>query len=357
MNHEFKIGNHTISEDSPVYIIAEMSANHLQDYDRAVRILHAAKDAGADAIKLQTYTADTITMDSDNPCFRITGGTIWDGTTLYKLYQEAYTPWDWQPKLMKEAENIGLDCFSSPFDPTAVNFMESMNMPAYKIASYEINDIPLIRMCAKTGKPIIISTGIATPDDIELALKTCTDAGNKNVMLLKCVSSYPTPYEDINLRVIPTLARKYDCLVGLSDHTMGSAVASGSIALGVRMVEKHMTLKRADGGPDGSFSMEPDEFKEMVKNIRIMEKALNSPKYTLTEKQKIEHEGSRSLFAVKDIKTGEALTPENMRSIRPGNGLHTKYYDELLGKKAVTDIKRGTPLAWNLIESFPGCGL
>ena len=357
MNHEFKIGNHTISEDSPVYIIAEMSANHLQDYDRAVRILHAAKDAGADAIKLQTYTADTITMDSDNPCFRITGGTIWDGTTLYKLYQEAYTPWDWQPKLMKEAERIGLDCFSSPFDPTAVDFMKSMNMPAYKIASYEINDIPLIRMCAKTGKPIIISTGIATPDDIELALKTCTDAGNKNVMLLKCVSSYPTPYEDINLRVIPTLARKYDCLVGLSDHTMGRAVASGSIALGVRMVEKHMTLKRADGGPDGSFSMEPDEFKEMVKNIRIMEKALGSPEYTLTEKQKIEHEGSRSLFAVKDIKTGEALTPENMRSIRPGNGLHTKYYDELLGKKAAADIKRGTPLAWNLIESFPGCGL
>ena len=356
MNHEFKIGNHKISEDSPVYIIAEMSANHLQDYDRAVRIIHAAKAAGADAIKLQTYTADTITMDSDNPCFRITGGTIWDGTTLYKLYQEAYTPWEWQPKLKKEAESIGLDCFSSPFDPTAVDFMKSMDMPAYKIASYEINDIPLIRMCAETGKPVIISTGIATPDDIELALRTCSNAGNKNVMLLKCVSSYPTPYEDINLRVIPALAEKYDCLVGLSDHTMGSIVSSGSIALGTCMIEKHLTLRRADGGPDGSFSMEPEEFREMVQNIRIMEKALGSPEYRLTEKQKIEHEGSRSLFAVKDIMAGEVLTPENMRSIRPGNGLHTKYYDELLGKKAAADIKRGTPLAWDLIEKFPGCG-
>lgn len=356
MNHEFKIAGHEISERSPVYIIAEMSANHLQDYDRAVRIIHAAKDAGADAIKLQTYTPDTITMESDDPCFRITGGTIWDGTTLYKLYQEAYTPWEWQPRLMKEAESIGLDCFSSPFDATAVEFMQSMNMPAYKIASYEINDIPLIRMAAQTGKPVIISTGIAYPEDIELALKTCADAGNKNVMLLKCVSSYPTPYEDINLNVIPTLAVKYDCLVGLSDHTMGSAVASGSIALGVRMVEKHLTLKRSDGGPDGSFSMEPDEFREMVQNIRIMEKALGSSDYRLTEKQKIEHEGSRSLFAVKDIRQGDILTGDNMRSIRPGNGLHTKYYDELLGKKASKDIRKGTPLAWDMIEPFPGSG-
>lgn len=350
MKKEIKIGNHILSPDSPAYIIAEMSANHLQDYDRAVEIIYAAKEAGADAIKLQTYTADTITIDSDREEFRITGGTIWDGTTLHKLYQEAYTPWEWQPKLMEEAKKAGLDCFSSPFDLTAVDFMEEMDMPAYKVASYEINDIPMIRKIAKLHKPIIFSTGIAFPEDIERALQVCKEEGNEEVILLKCVSSYPTPYEAINLNVIPELAKKYDCLVGISDHTMGSIVSAGSIALGVKMVEKHLTLSRADGGPDGAFSMEPAEFKQMVEDIRIMEKALGSSEYRLTEAQIFEHEGSRSLYVVKEMKKGDIFTPENVRSIRPANGLHTMYYEEILGKCAKTDIERGTPLTWEMIN-------
>ena len=349
MNKEFTIGSHSVGNNAPVFIVAEMSANHLQDYGRAVEIIHAAKEAGADAVKLQTYRPETITLDSESSCFQITQGTIWDGTTLYKLYEEAYTPWDWQPKLMEEANRLGMECFSSPFDFTAVDFMESMNMPAYKLASYEINDIPLIRKIARLHKPVIFATGIAHLEDIERALRVCREEGNENVVLMKCVSSYPTPYEDINLNMIPTLGNMFDCVMGLSDHSMGTAVASGSIALGIKMVEKHLTLRRSDGGPDGAFSMEPEEFADMVKNIRIMAQALGSYDFHLTDKQDIEHEGSRSLFAVKNIAKGEALTPENVRSIRPGNGLHTMYYEQILGQHAARDISRGTPLAWNLI--------
>lgn len=350
MNQEIKIGNRIISKDSPTFIIAEMSANHNQDYNRAIEIVHAAAEAGADAIKLQTYTADTITLNSDAPQFQITQGTIWDGTTLYKLYQEAYTPWEWQPAIMEEAKKLGMECFSSPFDFTAVDFMQKLDMPAYKIASYEINDIPLIKKSAKTGRPIIISTGIAHLEDIERALAACKEVGNEDVILLKCVSAYPTPYEEINLRQIETLRNTFGCIMGLSDHTMGSTVAAGSIACGVKVIEKHFTLRRADGGPDGSFSMEPQEFADMVKSIRIMEKALGSSTYKLTPTQEIEHEGSRSLYVVKDVKKGEALTAENVRSIRPGDGLHTMYYEEILGKKAKQDIAFGTPLAWSLFE-------
>lgn len=350
MKKEFQIGKRTISQTSPVFIVAEISANHNQDYGRALEILHAAKESGADAVKLQTYTADTITIDCDDPCFQITQGTIWDGTTLYKLYQQAYTPWEWQPKLMEEATKLGLECFSSPFDFTSVDFLEEMKVPAYKIASYEINDIPLIRKIAKLHKPIIFATGIAYPEDIERALAVCKEEGNEEIILLKCVSSYPTPYEAVNLNVIPTLAKTYDCLVGISDHTLGTIVSAGSVALGTKMVEKHLTLKRSDGGPDGAFSMEPAEFAEMVQQIRIMEKALGSSEYVLTDTQKLEHEGSRSLFVVKDIAKGEVLTPENIRSIRPGNGLHTMYYEEVLGKTACKDLKKGTPLAWELIQ-------
>lgn len=349
MNQNIKIGNFNISKESPTFIIAEMSGNHLQDYDRAVEIIHAAKEAGADAIKLQTYTADTITMDSPNDCFAI-HGSIWDGMTLYKLYQEAFTPWDWQPKLMEEAKKAGLECFSSPFDFTAVDFMEKMKMPAYKVASYEINDIPLIRKIAKLHKPIIFSTGIAEFEDLDLALSVCKEEGNEDIMLLKCVSAYPTPYETINLNVIPTLAKKYNCIMGLSDHSMGSAVAVASVALGARIVEKHLTLKRSDGGPDGAFSMEPQEFKQMCDDIRVIEKALGSSEYKLTPQQVEEREGSRSLFVVKDMKCGEAFTPDNCRSIRPGNGLHTKYYEDILGKTASTDIQKGTPLSWELVK-------
>lgn len=349
MNKEFTIGSHTIGPSSPVFIVAEMSANHLQDYGRALEILHAAKEAGADAIKLQTYTADTITLDCDDPCFQITQGTIWDGTTLHRLYQEAYTPWEWQPRLMEEAKKLGLECFSSPFDFTAVDFMESMNMPAYKLASYEINDIPLIRKIARLHKPMIFATGIAYLSDIERALAVCREEGNEDVILLKCVSAYPTPYEDIHLNMMPTLGRTFGCLTGLSDHTFGDAVATGAVALGARMVEKHLTLRRSDGGPDGAFSMEPEEFARLVKNIRTLEKALGDSDYHLTPVQEVEHECSRSLFAVKDIAPGEPLTADNVRSIRPGNGLHTMYYEQILGRPAAKAIRRGTPLSWELI--------
>jgi len=350
MNKEFKIGTRTISPSSPTFIVAEISANHNQDFNRAIEIIHAAKEAGADAVKLQTYTADTLTLDCDDPCFQINEGTIWDGITLYKLYQEAYTPWEWQPRLMEEANKLGMECFSSPFDFTSVDFLEEMNVPAYKIASYEINDIPLIRKIAKLHKPMIFATGIAYPEDIERALAVCKEEGNEDVMILKCVSSYPTPYEAVNLKVIPTLAQTYDCLAGISDHTMGTIVSAGAVALGAKMIEKHFTLRRSDGGPDSAFSMEPEEFAKMVSEVRILDKALGSSEYILTDTQKLEHGGSRSLFVVKDIAAGEILTPENIRSIRPGCGLHTMHYEEILGKRAKHALKKGTPLAWELIE-------
>ena len=312
MNKSFQIGTRRVGEGAPVFIVAELSANHNQDYNRALEIVHAAKEAGADAVKLQTYTADTITLDCDDDCFQIKEGTIWDGTTLYKLYQQAYPPWEWQPKLMEEANRLGMECFSSPFDLTSVDFLEEMHVPAYKIASYEINDIPMIRKIARLKKPIIFATGIAYPEDIERALSVCREEGNEDVILLKCVSSYPTPYEAVNLRVIPTLQKTYDCLTGISDHTMGTIVSAGAVPLGAKMVEKHLTLKRSDGGPDSAFSMEPAEFKQMVDEIRILEKALGSSEYVLTDTQKLEHGGSRSLFVVKDIAAGEALTSENI---------------------------------------------
>lgn len=347
MKKEFKIGKRTIGENSPVFCVAEMSGNHLQDYGRAVEIIHAAKEAGADAVKLQTYTADSLSIDCDKEYF-INHGGLWDGMTEYELYKEASTPWEWQPKLKELSESLGMECFSSPFDFASVDFMRECGMPAYKVASYEINDIPLIRKIAALHKPIILATGIAHLEDIERALQVCREEGNEEVMLLKCVSSYPTPYEDINLAVIPTLAKTYGCLMGLSDHSMGSIIPVGAVTYGIKMVEKHLTLRRSDGGPDGAFSMEPGEFKDMVNGIRIMEKAIGESAYALTEKQEKERKGSRSLFVVKDIKAGEKLTPENVRSIRPGYGLHTMHYDEVLGKSAVHDIERGTPLAWGM---------
>lgn len=338
------IGGKAIGPGHPVYVVAEMSANHLHDFHRAMEIVHAAAEAGADAIKLQTYTPDTITIDSDKPYFRITGGTIWDGQTLYGLYEDAYTPWDWQPRLKEEAEKLGLACFSSPFDPTAVSFMQEMQMPAYKIASYEITDIPLIRLCARTGKPVILATGVARPEDIRLAVNAVRAENNHQIILLKCVSAYPTPYEDVNLRMMPGLGETYHCLTGLSDHTMGSAIAAASVALGACMVEKHLTLRRADGGPDGAFSMEPEEFAAMVRDIHIVEKALGSSEYHLTPQQEAERGGARSLFVVKDIAEGEELTAENIRSIRPGDGLPPAMTAEVLGRRAVRRLERGEPL-------------
>lgn len=350
MEKKIKIGNKYVGEGERTFIVAEVSANHLQQYERAEAIIRAAKEAGADAVKLQTYTPDTITLDCDNDYFQITQGTIWDGTTLHKLYETAYTPWEWQPKLMKLAQDLGMECFSSPFDFTAVDFMQEMNMPAYKVASFEINDIPLIRKIARIGKPVIFATGIARLEDMERAVQVCREEGNEQVILLKCTSTYPAPYEDMNLKVIPNMAQVFDCITGLSDHSMGTAVAVASVALGAKMVEKHLTLSRADGGPDAAFSMEPAEFKQMVDEIRIVEKAVGRVTYELTEKQKKSREDGRSLFVVKDIQAGEALTAENIRSVRPAFGMHTMYYEEILGKRARMDIKKGTPLAWEYIE-------
>ncbi len=349
MKKKIKIGNRYVGEGERTFLVAEVSANHLQDYGRAEAIIRAAKEAGADAVKLQTYTPDTITLDCDNDYFQITQGTIWDGTTLHKLYEEAYTPWEWQPKLMELANGLGMECFSSPFDATAVDFMREMDMPAYKVASFEINDIPLIRRIARIGKPIIFATGIAYLEDIERALAVCKEEGNEQVILLKCTSTYPSPYEDMNLKVIPHMAETFDCLAGLSDHSMGTAVAVASVALGAKMVEKHLTLSRPDGGPDAAFSMEPEEFRKMAEEIRIVEKALGRVTYELTEKQKKSREDGRSLFVVKDIGKGEIFTEENVRSIRPAFGMHTMYYDEVIGKKARVDIAKGTPLDWKYI--------
>ncbi len=349
-SRNIKIGDKYISDDYPAMIVAEMSGNHNGSYERAVEIVHAAAEAGADAIKLQTYTADTITIDSDKPWFRTSDNNMWAGRTLYDLYKEAYTPWEWQPKLKEEAEKLGMLCFSSPFDPTSVDFLEEMNVPAYKIASYEINDIPLIRKVAALHKPVIFATGIAYPEDIQRALVTCLDEGNDQAILLKCVSSYPTPYSDVNLRMMTTLAEEHSCLVGLSDHTPGSVVPIGSIVMGGKMIEKHLTLDRSAGGVDDSFSMEPDEFAAMVRDVRIMEESLGTAVYKLTDKQKEEHKGSRSLFAVADIKAGEIITEDNVRSIRPGIGMHTMHYDEILGRPAAKDIERGTPIAPDLID-------
>ncbi len=348
MEREIRIGDKIISENSPAFIVAEMSGNHNMDFDRAVEIIRAAKEAGADAVKIQTYTADTITLDCDDPCFRITQGTLWDGITLHKLYEKAYTPWEWQPRLKKLAQDMGLLLFSSPFDFSSVDFLEEMQVPAYKVASFEITDIPLIRKIARLGKPVILATGIARLADIELAVQTCREEGNEQVILLKCCSAYPTPYEDVNLRTIPNMRETFNCLTGLSDHTMGSAVAVGAVALGARMVEKHMTLRRSDGGVDAAFSMEPQEFKEMVDNIRIVEKALGRATYDLSEKQVREREHSRSLFIAKDMKAGEVFTPENLRSVRPADGLHTKYYEQLLGRRITRDAKLGTPMTWDM---------
>lgn len=350
MDKEIYIGERLISREAPAFIIAEMSANHLMDFDRAVAIIRAAKEAGADAIKIQTYTPDSITLNCDDPCFQITQGTIWDGTTLYKLYETAYTPWEWQPELKKIAEEMGLIFFSSPFDLRSIDFLEKMNVPAYKVASPEITDIPLLKKIAETGKPVIVSTGIAYMADIELALNTCREAGNEQVILLKCTSAYPAPYEDVNLRAIPSMGETFDCITGLSDHTMGSAVAGAGVALGARVVEKHLTLRRADGGADAAFSMEPEEFREMVEDIRRIEKALGRAAYDLTTKQKQTRVYSRSLFVAEDMKAGEIFTPENLRSVRPGCGLHTRYYEEILGKKITRDARMGTPMKWDLVD-------
>lgn len=342
------IGNFEISDNSPVFIIAELSANHNGSLETAKETIRAAKRAGANCIKLQTYTADTITIDSKKEDFRI-GGTIWDGQYLYDLYKEAYTPWEWHKELFKLAEDEGLICFSSPFDFTSVDFLEELGVPAYKIASFEITDIPLIEYVASKNKPIIISTGIATSEDIELAINACKKVGNNNIAILKCTSSYPAPIEEANMIMVKDLAEKYNVISGLSDHTLGNTVPIVATCFGAKIIEKHFILDREIGGPDASFSMNELEFTEMVKSVRLAEKAIGVVDYNLTEKQLKGKDFSRSLYIVEDIKKGEKLTSQKLKSIRPGFGLHPKFYDSIIGKTVNQDIEKGTAMSLQYI--------
>ncbi|MBZ5653920.1 MAG: pseudaminic acid synthase [Acidobacteriia bacterium] len=343
------ISGRKIGYDSLTYIVAELSANHNQNFEQAVRIIHAAKDAGADAVKLQTYTADTITLRSDKEYFRISGGTLWDGRTLHDLYQQAFTPWEWQPKLKQIADDLGMHLFSSAFDDTAVDFLEQMNVPAHKVASPELVDIGLIQKMARTGKPLIMSTGMASEEEIHEAVQAACNAGASQIALLKCTSVYPALPEEANLLTIPELARRFGVPAGLSDHTMGIAVPVAAVALGACIIEKHLCLARADGGPDSAFSLEPEEFKAMVDAVRTAEKALGSPQFSPGKREANSLKFRRSLFVVENVKRGEMFTKQNVRSIRPADGLHPRHLGEVLGKRAACDIERGTPLSWALV--------
>lgn len=343
------INNREIGPDRPIYIIAEISANHNQDFNKAVKLIEEAKKAGADAVKLQTYTPDTITINCDNEYFRI-NGTIWEGLTLYDLYSKAYTPWEWQPKLKKIAEKLGLDCFSSPFDESAVDFLEDMNVPAYKIASFEIVDLPLLRKIAMTGKPIIMSTGMASLAEIDEAVRIVRENGGNDLALLKCSSVYPAPPEAMNLRTIPHLAESFNVPVGISDHTLGIEIPVAAATLGACIVEKHFIISREEESPDRAFSLEPEEFKSMVRAVRMVEKALGRVQYEITNDEKASRVYRRSLFVVEDLQAGEKFTEMNVRSIRPGHGLHTKFLNCVIGRKTTRDIKFGTPLSWSLVE-------
>jgi pseudaminic acid synthase len=345
----FSIAGRPIGPEHPPYVVAEVSANHRQDFDEAVRIIEAAAAAGADAVKLQTYTPDTITLRGDHPCFRIEG-TIWNGRHLYDLFQEAFTPWEWQPKLKRVAEQLGLTFFSTPFDPAAVDFLETLGVPAYKIASFELVDLPLLREVAKTGKPVILSTGMATPEEIEEALGTIRQAGGRQVALLKCTSAYPAPLDQMNLRAIGELARVFRVPVGLSDHTLELATPVAAVALGASIIEKHLTFSRAFGGCDAPFSLEPDEFRAMVHAVRQTHQALGQAALGAAQGEDRMRRFRRSLFVVRDMKAGEPFTEENVRSIRPADGLHTRYYDQVLGRTAQCDIARGTPLEWKHVR-------
>lgn len=351
MSSFIEINGRKIGAGWPVYLIAELSANHHQDFDQAVQLIRVASEAGANAIKLQTYTAATLTIRSDQPYFRVGGGTLWDGRTLYDLYNEAYTPWEWQPKLKAIANDLGLDLFSTPFDDSAVDFLEQMAVPAYKIASFELVDLALIRRVAQTGKPIIMSTGMATLAEIDEAVRTAREAGAQQIALLKCNSAYPAPAEEMNLRTIPHLTEAFGTPAGLSDHTLEIAVAVAAVAVGACIIEKHFTLSRSLPGPDSAFSLEPHEFKAMVEAVRVAEKALGQVSYQVTAREAASRAFRRSLFVVQDIKAGELFTEANVRSIRPGYGLHTRYLPEILGRRAASDIERGTPLNWSLIGS------
>lgn len=344
-----KIGNFLLNENSNVFIIAELSANHNGSIETAIETIRAAKRAGANCIKLQTYTPDTMTIDSDKDDFVIKG-TIWNGKNLHKLYQEAYTPWEWHEQLFSVAKEEEIECFSSPFDNTAVDFLEKLNTPAYKIASFEITDIPLIEYVASKGKPVIISTGIAELTDIELAIDACKRMGNEDIALLKCTSSYPAPIDEANLVMINDFSGRFGLLSGLSDHTMGAVAPLVATVMGAKIIEKHFILDRAIGGPDASFSMNEKEFTHMVKSIRDAESAIGVVDYSLTEKQKKGKDFSRSIYVVKDVKSGDIVTEDNIKSIRPGFGLHPKYFKSLIGKSFSKNVSRGSRLSLNDLE-------
>lgn len=332
-----------------VFIIAELSANHGGKIETAIETIKAAKRTGADAIKLQTYTADTITLDCDGDDF-IIKGTIWESRRLYDLYQEAFLPWEWHERLFQVAQDEGLVCFSSPFDKTAVDFLESLDTPIYKIASFEITDIPLIKYAASKGKPMIISTGIAEYDDIKLAVDTCREVGNNDITLLKCTSSYPAPIEEANLVMMKRFSKDFDVKVGLSDHTLGIVVPVLSVAMGATIIEKHFILDRSIGGPDASFSLNELEFTEMVKAVRDAESAIGVESYSLTPKQQAGKAFSRSLYVAKDIEIGETINEQNVRSVRPGFGMHPKFYQDVMGKKAIHSLAKGDRLSYDHIQ-------
>ncbi|WP_124980826.1 pseudaminic acid synthase [Nonlabens xiamenensis] len=345
-----KIGEFDIQEGSPCFIIAELSANHNGNLDVALQTIEAAKRAGADAIKLQTYTPDTLTIDVNNDYFKIDSGSLWDGKTLYELYSEAYTPWEWHEALFKKAKDLDLICFSSPFDHSAVDFLHELDVPAYKIASFEIQDIPLIKYAASQGKPMIMSTGIATEDDIELAIKTCRQAGNNEIILLKCTSSYPAPLELANLKTITDMGKRFGVEVGFSDHTYGFIAPVVAVSLGAKVIEKHFILDKSIGGPDADFSLDESEFREMVNAVRDAEKLIGSVDYSVTKKVEKNRKFARSLFVVQDIKKGEVVTDKNVRSIRPGYGMHPKYLDQIIGKPFLTDLSKGTPMKLDYLD-------
>ncbi len=343
-----KIGEREIGKGKPAYIIAEMSANHAGDISRAKEIIHAAKEAGADCIKIQTYTPDTITIDCDLPYFHISDGT-WNGENLYQLYKKAYTPWEWQKELLEEAKKTGIDFFSTPFDNTAVDFLEEIGIDFYKIASFELVDIPLIEYVASKGKPMIMSTGMATLAEIDEAVNAVRNQGNNNLALLRCASAYPAITDEMNLRTMQNMGETFGVPYGLSDHSMGSIGAVTAVALGASIIEKHFCIDRSIENPDSSFSMNPTEFMQMIYDIRQTEKAIGCVKYGPTEQEKSSQIFRRSIFCVKDIKKGEKLTQENVRIIRPGYGLAPKYYKDVLGQVALKNIERGTPLEMEMI--------
>ena len=348
MTHSVRIAGREIGPGRPPFLVAEMSANHGGDFDRAVAVLRAAKTAGADAVKLQTYTADTLTIDADNEHFRIKG-TLWDGRTLYDLYREAAMPWEWTPRLVAAGTDLGLPVFSTPFDASAVDFLESLDVPAHKVASFELVDMPLLRKIGATGKPVIASTGMASLAEIDEAVRTLRGAGCGELVLLKCVSAYPAPPEEMRLAAMALLSRAFVCPAGLSDHTLGLTVPVAATALGACCIEKHFTLSRDLPGPDSAFSLTPDEFAAMAKASREAFAALGEPDFSPTPKEQASRAFRRSLFVVADVRAGEAFTPENVRSIRPAGGLHTRCLELVLGRRASRDVARGTPLSWDLV--------